>query len=51
MAAVEQYAVKVEGKDAEYIKNPSGWLNARRWEDEIAKPEPMVKRRFVNVPN
>lgn len=29
-----RYAVHVEGKDQQYIKHPSSWLNAGCWEDE-----------------
>lgn len=39
VAAADAYRKKVarDGTDPQYIKHPSGWLNARRWEDE---PEP-----------
>lgn len=28
------YRIEVRGKDRAHIKNPDGWLNAGRWEDE-----------------
>ena len=36
VAAADAYRKKVakDGTDPQYIKHPSGWLNARRWEDE-----------------
>lgn len=37
IAGAEKYAawVKAENTEKQYIKDPSGWLNAGRWEDEI----------------
>lgn len=38
IAAVPAYAAAMAGKDPGFIKNASGWLNGRRWEDEVAAP-------------
>ena len=36
----ERYAAECVGKEKKYIKQPDGWLNARRWEDyQQAAPE------------
>ena len=34
--AAPKYAAAMAGKDRDYIKFPQGWLNARRFEDEVA---------------
>lgn len=34
--AAPMYAAAMAGKDRDYIKFPQGWLNARRFEDEVA---------------
>jgi len=26
--------------DRQYVPNPASWLNGRRWEDEVAPPQP-----------
>ncbi len=34
LEGTRRYAAEVEGKAVEYVKYPSGWLNAGRWADE-----------------
>ena len=34
----KRYAAQVEGKEAEYIKHPSTWLNGQCWLDEQDPP-------------
>jgi hypothetical protein len=34
MSGVHWYAESVKDTDPKYVKHPSSWLNARRWEDE-----------------
>lgn len=41
IAAAKVYADHTAGKDAAYIKNPEGWITARRWEDEDLRPAPI----------
>lgn len=38
IAAAAVYANLTAGKDPAYIKNPEGWITARRWEDEDLQP-------------
>lgn len=33
VAAAERYAGEVAGKDPQYVKHASGWLNGSRWQD------------------
>lgn len=35
LAALEQYAKQRAGKDPQYTKHPSVWLNAKSWLDEV----------------
>lgn len=39
-AGAATYAEAVAGKDPAYTKHAQGWLNGRRWEDEIVRPQP-----------
>ena len=45
VAGAEKYAawIKAEGKSKQYTKDPAGWLNAGRWEDEIEVTTVSVK--------
>ena len=36
MDGVERYVSSVKGKDKQYIALPATWLNAGRWDDEVA---------------
>lgn len=38
--ALSKYKIAVAGKEKQYIKMPSSWLNSRRWEDEIETSQP-----------
>lgn len=38
IAGATVYADLMAGKEATYIKNPEGWITARRWEDEDLQP-------------
>jgi len=35
---IDRYAASVAGKQREYIALPATWLNAGRWQDEVAAP-------------
>jgi hypothetical protein len=50
MSATAGYASAHAETERKHIKMPGPWLRGRRWEDEIAKPEPVAKRSFVNAP-
>lgn len=39
-AAVPAYAAAMVGKDPSFIKFAQGWLNGRRWEDQVQAPAP-----------
>lgn len=48
--AAPRYAAAMAGKDRDYIKFPQGWLNARRFEDEVAPavqvpPPPLTEKQ------
>jgi len=38
VAAAKAYCASRRGQDRQYTKFPGSWLNARRWEDEMATP-------------
>lgn len=48
VAGARRYAEQVAGKDPKYIKQPDGWLNAGRWEDEVSEASVVVDDRFLN---
>lgn len=37
IAGVERYALSVRGQDPKYTKGPAAWLNAGKWDDEVAE--------------
>ncbi|WP_245797252.1 hypothetical protein [Corynebacterium aquilae] len=39
-AATLAYAKSRNGADPRYTKHPAGWLNERRWEDDLAAMAP-----------
>jgi hypothetical protein len=48
--AAPRYAAAMAGKERDYIKFPQGWLNARRFEDEVAPavqapPPPLTEKQ------
>lgn len=43
----ERYAAECVGKDKTYIKQPDGWLNARRWEDYQNQPDRSETADFI----
>lgn len=48
LAGVKRYADSVRGKDQQFTKGPAAWLNAGKWEDEIAAPmKPSLRGHFV----
>jgi hypothetical protein len=42
IAGARTYAQQVHGTDPQFIKQPDGWLNAGRWEDETPPPAPLL---------
>ena len=36
--ATKHYAAEMAGKDSQYIKHPSTWLNGKCWLDEVGPP-------------
>lgn len=40
VAGAQRYAAVRQGQDPKMTKMAQGWLNERRWEDEIAEPPP-----------
>jgi hypothetical protein len=39
MDGVEQLRIQVAGKDPQFTPHAATWLNAGRWDDEVAKPQ------------
>lgn len=42
IAGATRYAQAMTFSEKRFIKSPDGWLNAGRWEDEVAAPEPQL---------
>ena len=45
---IEALKAQSEVTERQFMKDPSGWINGRRWEDEIVVPEP--RRRISDEP-
>jgi hypothetical protein len=39
MSGVEDYRIRMAGKDPQYVAHPATWLNGGRWEDEPDTPQ------------
>lgn len=46
MGGVERYKLAMAGKEAKYIKFPQGWINGRRWEDQIEPATPAATEKW-----
>ena len=51
IAGAKRYAAEVSGKDQQYTKHATTWLNRRCWEDEPEETKPgMTKTQYGYVP-